>query len=121
MTTAEETSEASRLLQRFCHLVTEEEQTPTGFVSGLVTNTSSPNLAQCLERSLNTAQDVSVATAFLNASATNPLILPLQRLLARGGRVRLLTSLMNWFNRPEALNAFASMHPNLELRVYAGD
>lgn len=91
------------------------------FVSGVVSNTSSPDIAQCLERSLDNASEAVISTAFINASAINPLNLPIKRLLNRGGEVRILTSLMNWFNKPQVLKAYAQLHPKLQLRIYAGD
>jgi superfamily II DNA or RNA helicase len=61
---------------------------------------------------------VRIATAFLSASDTNPLVLPLRELVARGGDVEILTSVMGFFNSPETLRAFRDWGDGLELRLY---
>ncbi len=90
-------------------------------VPGVLTNNSPPYLAETLERHMAEAREVRLATAFLSADDANPLILPLRKVADRGGKVRILTSLMGAFNRPDALRAFCDWRMPVELRIYTDD
>lgn len=90
-------------------------------VPGVFATDSEPRLVDTLERHLSQAREVRLATAFLSADDANPLILPLRLVTERGGRVQILTSLMGFFNRPDALRAFRDLAESVELRIYADD
>ena len=89
------------------------EETP-----GIVSTLDVPPLYRRLARHIEESSTVRIATAFLSASDTNPLIRPLERLCAGGGQVKVLTSLMGFFNRPDTLLAFLRWGNNLSLRLY---
>lgn len=93
-------------------------QTTTWKVPGLVTTDDDPALGYRLIYHLKEASAVRIATAFLSAADTNPMIQPLRELTESGVDVRLLTSVMGFFNSPDALQAFENWGPNLELRLY---
>jgi len=88
---------------------------------GIVTTRDKPPLHRRLASHMAESRIVRIATAFLSASDANPLILPLRELVDRGGQVQILTSLMGFFNRPDALQAFLEWSDGLELRLYIDD
>lgn len=96
----------------------DRSQTAAWNVPGLVTTDDEPALGYRLIHHLAEASAVRIATAFLSASDTNPLIQPLRELTESGVDVQLLTSVMGFFNSPDALQAFDNWGPNLELRLY---
>ncbi len=85
---------------------------------GIVTTSDSPPLHSVVADHVRRSTRVSIASAFLSAGDTNPLILPLQDLTSDGGTVRILTSLMGFLNRPETLTTFANWEKGLSLRLY---
>lgn len=101
----------------------ENSRTPrrASMPPGVVSTTDVPSLYQRLSQHIEESTIVRIASAFLSASETNPLIRPLERLCAAGGTVRVLTSLMGFFNRPDTLLAFLHWGDNLSLRLYVDD
>ena len=97
---------------------TSSRPTEVREVPELVTSDSNPPLGQRLVRHLSGASAVRIASAFLSASDTNPLIQPLRELTARGVPIRVLTSVMGFFNSPDALSVFLNWAPALQLRLY---
>lgn len=89
-----------------------------GYVPSLVSTDSDPSLAARLVHHIREASTVRIASAFLSPGETNPLILPLRELTSRGRPVRVLTSVMGFFNSPDALSAFLAWDGPLELRLY---
>lgn len=87
---------------------------------GLVSSEGHPSLYDQLAEHARESVEVRVATAFISAAEQNPLNQPLESVTERGGRVYVLTSLMNAFNRPETLRSFLEWE-NLELRIYIDD
>ncbi|TVR64335.1 MAG: hypothetical protein EA426_00510 [Spirochaetaceae bacterium] len=85
---------------------------------GIVSTFDSPPLYSRLVQQIDESSTVRIATAFLSAGETNPLIRPLESLVARSGEVRILTSLMGFFNRPETFSEFLSWREGLSLRLY---
>lgn len=90
------------------------------FGPGLVSTEGHPSLYDQLARHARESVVVRIATAFISAAEQNPLNQPLESVTSRGGRVYVLTSLMNAFNRPETLRSFLEWE-NLELRIYIDD
>lgn len=88
---------------------------------GIVTTTDDPSLLERLVELMDQSQEVRLATAFLSASETNPLIEPLRRLGKNGGKARILTSLMGFFNRPDTLEVFRNWGEFLSLRLYVAN
>ncbi len=84
----------------------------------LVSTDSDPPLGCRLVRHLSGATAVRIASAFLSPSDTNPLIQPLRELTAKEVPIRVLTSVMGFFNSPDALTEFLKWAPSLELRLY---
>lgn len=88
------------------------------YTPALVSTDSKPSLVDHLIHHLEDASAVRIASAFLSPAETNPLILPLRRLTARGVPVRVLTSVMGFFNNPDALSGFMTWDGPLDLRLY---
>jgi len=126
---ASERSEFDRLVGRIQESVQSLSSTDSEaairkystYTPGVVTTAGDPPLYAHLSTHIEEANRLRIASAFLSALDTNPLIQPLDRLLERGGSVQILTSLMGFFNRPSALRAFLEWHKNLELRLYVND
>lgn len=87
---------------------------------GIVTTDDEPPLVDQLNQELQQASEVRIASAFLSAADTNPIIKSLRVITQRSvaPQVRVLTSVMGFFNRPDALRAFRDWGPGLELRLY---
>ncbi len=89
---------------------------------GIVSSDGDEPLHARLAGHIREAAEIRIASAFLSAADTNPLILPLDHATRHNGAtVRILTSLMGFINRPEALSAFASWGEGLEVRIYTDD
>lgn len=87
---------------------------------GLISTEERPSLYEEIARHARESTVVRIASAFITAAEHNPLNQPMEAVTQAGGRVYILTSLMNAFNRPEALRSFIAWE-NLELRLYLDD
>ncbi|MFW6213460.1 MAG: DEAD/DEAH box helicase family protein [Spirochaetota bacterium] len=88
---------------------------------GIVTTRDHPPLAALLDHHIRESEEVFIASAFLSAADTNPLVLALQEITDSGKPVRVLTSLMGFINLPDALEEFARWGSPLEFRIFAED
>lgn len=88
---------------------------------GIVTTEERPPLPHRLAYHIRGAKRVRLASAFLSAADTNPLVVPLRDLAAQGGEVKILTSVMGFVNSPETLRVFRDWGPGLELRLHHDD
>jgi superfamily II DNA or RNA helicase/predicted house-cleaning noncanonical NTP pyrophosphatase (MazG superfamily)/HKD family nuclease/SOS-response transcriptional repressor LexA len=84
----------------------------------VVSNSSTPSLIELLKQELAESIQCQIATAFLTPNALNRLKRPIEEFLRRGGKLELLTSIMNDFNSPETLVHFAKLHSEAELKVF---
>jgi superfamily II DNA or RNA helicase len=87
---------------------------------GLVTTDDKIPLYKTLIAHLEMASSIRIASAFLSALDTNPIVRPLREAAEGGLPVRILTSVMGFFNRPDALRAFRDLGGSAELRLYLG-
>ena len=92
------------------------EQQPQ-YGPGLISTEERPSLYEEIARHARESKMVRIASAFITAAEHNPLNQPIEAVTQAGGRIYILTSLMNAFNRPEALRSFIAWE-NLELRLY---
>ncbi len=69
----------------------------------LLTRRSSPSLLDVLGRELANSCRCRIAVAFCTRGMLNQLMRPFERFLAQGGRLQILTSVMNNFNNPDDL------------------
>ncbi len=88
----------------------------------LLTRTSSPSLLEMLRRELAHSRHCRIATAFCSRAMLNQLLRPFEAFLARGGRLQILTSVMNHFNNPDDLLHLRRQLSECEVRIfYPGD
>ncbi|MDD3147462.1 MAG: DEAD/DEAH box helicase family protein [Candidatus Riflebacteria bacterium] len=92
----------------------------TGFLLNpfVVSNSSSPTIIEVLRQELAESIECSIASAFLTRGLINLLKRPIEEFLARGGKLSLLTSIMNDFNNPEDLLHIKATHPSLQLKIF---
>ena len=84
----------------------------------LVTKESELSFLDIIKRETQDAVAFNVATAFYSAGMHNLLIDTLIGFTKRGGRIRLLTSIMNHFNNPDDLAILQKLVPRVELRIF---
>jgi superfamily II DNA or RNA helicase/HKD family nuclease len=84
--------------------------------SDLLTRQSRKNILKVIEDELEDSEEVYIASAFISVDIMNYFSKAFERFNARGGRIRLLTSTMNSFNRPEVFAA--AQKNNIDLRVF---
>jgi len=110
----------------YLHAVyTAEEQVPDrdagrGFLLNpfVVSNSSKPTIIEVLRQELAESVECQIASAFLTRALINILKRPIEEFLARGGKLSLLTSIMNDFNNPDDLLHIRETHPDLQLKVF---
>ncbi len=92
----------------------------TGFLLNpfVVSNSSSPTIIEVLRQELAESIECSIASAFLTRGLINLLKRPIEEFLARGGKLSLLTSIMNDFNNPDDLLHIKATHPSLQLKIF---
>ena len=69
-------------------------------------------------RRVSRARRLNIASAFYSRSMHNLLIRQLQDFVSGGGELRLLTSVMNYFNDPDDLRQLQQLIPGLDLRIF---
>ena len=84
----------------------------------LLTRTSSPSLLEMLRRELADSRHCRIATAFCSRAMLNQLLRPFETFLERGGRLQILTSVMNHFNNPDDLLHLCRQLHECELRIF---
>jgi len=97
--------------------VSESENLPPG-TPCLLTRGSSPSLLDVLRRELTTSRHCRIASAFCTRGMLNQLVRPFESFLERGGRLQILTSVMNNFNNPDDLVHLCRHLSKCEVRVY---
>ncbi|HEC62067.1 MAG TPA: hypothetical protein ENI27_07420, partial [bacterium] len=112
----EETTE-SRRLGRSGSRPTEAFSKETS-IPQLLTKESELSIIDLIKRELESSRVLYIASAFCTRSMLNLFVDPFLSFSARGGRLRLLTSVMNNFNNLEDLEQFCSIVPNMELRIF---
>lgn len=91
-----------------------------GFAAHSVLNLpGEPRMFDAVREGLAWAEEVRLAVAFTRCSGLQLLVDPLQELVARGGRVQLLTSTYQHVTQPEALEALLALK-GVECRVQEG-
>jgi superfamily II DNA or RNA helicase/predicted house-cleaning noncanonical NTP pyrophosphatase (MazG superfamily)/HKD family nuclease len=84
----------------------------------VVMRSAEPSLIDIVLREIEESISVSIASAFYGRWILNVFDRPLCELADRGGRVRLLTSVMNDFNNPDDLVELERRVPGLSVRVF---
>jgi len=112
----EETAE-SRRLGRGGSRLTEAFPKETS-IPQLLTKESELSIIDLIKRELEGSQVLHIASAFCTRSMLNLFVDPFLSFSARGGHLRLLTSVMNNFNNLEDLEQFCSIVPNMKLRIF---
>lgn len=126
-----ETTRSSRARERgafnskdYLHAVYKDEKSKVDeqdgylLVPSVVSNKTSPSLLELIIQELNESAECSIATAFLTRGMLNLLKQPIERFLAKGGKLKILTSIMNCFNDPDDLKHIESLFPDIELRIF---
>ena len=75
-------------------------------------------LVEKITEELRDARRLNVASAFYSRSMHNLLIRQQQDFVSRGGELRLLTSVTNYFNNPDDLRQLQRLIPGLDLRIF---
>ncbi len=84
----------------------------------LLTKESKLSTIDLITRELKSSRVLHIASAFCTRSMLNLFFDPFLSFSARGGSLRLLTSVMNNFNNLEDLEQFCAIVPNMELRIF---
>jgi superfamily II DNA or RNA helicase/HKD family nuclease/predicted house-cleaning noncanonical NTP pyrophosphatase (MazG superfamily)/SOS-response transcriptional repressor LexA len=84
----------------------------------LLTRSSVPSLLDVLRRELGNSRHCRIATAFCTRAMLNQLLRPFEAFLQRGGRLQILTSVMNNFNNPDDLVHLRGQLEQSEVRVF---
>ncbi len=84
----------------------------------LLTSTSLVNLVDVIKRELADASALHIASAFYSPGMLNLLLDPFISFLERGGKLRLLTSVMGNFNNPHHLQHLQTLLPPLKIRIF---
>ncbi len=84
----------------------------------LLTRSSVPSLLDVLRRELANSRHCRIATAFCTRAMLNQLVRPFEAFLARGGRLQILTSVMNNFNNPDDLIHLRGQLEQSEVRIF---
>ncbi len=71
-----------------------------------------------MKQELQCATKANLISAFVSRGMLNLLLDPLAEFVDRGGKLRLLTSVMNDFNNPDDLIHLQSLVPGLDMRIY---
>lgn len=110
----------------YLHAVYAADEQPPNSDSGrgfllnpfVVSNSSSPTIIEVLRQELAESVECQIASAFLTRGLINLLKRPIDEFLARGGKLTLLTSIMNDFNNPDDLLHIKATHPGLQLKIF---
>lgn len=84
----------------------------------LLTSNSLVGLVDVIKRELTDADALHIASAFYSRGMLNLLLDPFLEFTARGGRLRLLTSVMGNFNNPHDLVHLRSLIPTIDIRIF---
>jgi superfamily II DNA or RNA helicase/predicted house-cleaning noncanonical NTP pyrophosphatase (MazG superfamily)/HKD family nuclease/SOS-response transcriptional repressor LexA len=84
----------------------------------LLTRSSVPSLLGVLRRELANSRHCRIATGFCTRAMLNQLLRPFEAFLERGGRLQILTSVMNNFNNPDDLVHLRCQLEQSEVRVF---
>ncbi|UFS72055.1 DEAD/DEAH box helicase family protein [Geomonas sp. RF6] len=84
----------------------------------LLTFNSLIGLVDVIKRELAEAEALHIASAFYSRGMLNLLLDPFRDFLERGGRLRLLTSVMGNFNNPLDLQHLATQLPRIDIRIF---
>jgi len=84
----------------------------------LLTKESKLSIIDLIKRELEGSRVLHIASAFCTRSMLNQFVNPFLSFSTRGGRLRLLTSVMNNFNNLDDLEQFCAIVPNMELRIF---
>ncbi len=108
----------------FLHSVSDGDRatlsgnTQDAIVPSLLTPHSKEKLVDVICRELRNSSSCRIATAFCSRSMVNLLIRAFQSFAESGGKLELLTSVMNNFNNPDDLLHIQEHVPGLKLRVF---
>jgi superfamily II DNA or RNA helicase/HKD family nuclease len=84
----------------------------------LLTFNSPTSLVDVIKRELVDAEALHIASAFYSRGMLNLLLNPFMEFIQRGGRLRLLTSVMGNFNNPRDLAHLSSQIPEIEIKIF---
>lgn len=84
----------------------------------LLTRGTVPSLLDVLRRELANSRHCRIATAFCTRAMLNQLLRPFEAFLERGGRLQILTSVMNNFNNPDDLIHLRRQLEKSEVRIF---
>ena len=84
----------------------------------LLTFNSLVGLVDVIKRELADADALHIASAFYARGMLNLLLDPFQAFVRRGGKLRLLTSVMGNFNNPHDLVHLSSLIPQIDIRIF---
>lgn len=83
----------------------------------LIFSSSESNLAEVIKKELSLSQTCIIISAFIGTGLHNMLIRQVEQAVAEGKQVKILTSTMGNFNRPDVLKSF--QNSATELRIYS--
>lgn len=84
----------------------------------LLTFNSMVGFVDVIKRELADADALHIASAFYARGMLNLLLDPFQAFVRRGGKLRLLTSVMGNFNNPHDLVHLATLIPQIDIRIF---
>lgn len=84
----------------------------------LLTFNSLPGLVDVIKRELVDADALHIASAFYSRGMLNLLLDPFLEFVRRGGKLRLLTSVMGNFNNPKDFLHLSSLIPEIDIRIF---
>ncbi len=84
----------------------------------LLTFNSLTGLVDVIKRELADAKSLHIASAFYSRGMLNLLLNPFLEFTRRGGKLRLLTSIMGNFNNPHDLLHLSAQIPEIDIRIF---
>lgn len=84
----------------------------------LITKSSEISLLELFKSELKSAATLYIATAFITKGVYNLLIDPLSNFASQGGKIKILTSVMNSFNNPDDLCRLLDYIPDIKLKIF---
>ena len=84
----------------------------------LISLYSETKLVDVIRRELRDTDELCIASAFYSRGIINILLAPFIEFTARGGKLKLLTSIMNEFNSPDDLLHLSKEIPSIAIRVF---
>ena len=84
----------------------------------LLTFNSLTGLVDVIKRELEDADALYIASAFYSRSMLNLLLDPFSKFLRRGGKIKLLTSIMGNFNNPNDLKHLSEQLADIKVKIF---